>query len=244
MEEKYVEKRIVRACNCDMSGMWKPSAILETMQETAGEHVERLGMTRAYFAQRGVGWVLTRLRVEMERLPEIDEEICIETYPTAPRHLFAPRSHVFYDKKGDKIGCASGLWGVMDLTQRKLVMDGEIFDRIPRNNGMEMATGLPSSVRTLSGEGQKKRILAQYGDLDTNGHVNNTKYMEWCINALDVGVMKDWYIKAFDVNYYAEILQGSAIETNLTRAGERFSFEGYEGEKRHFGIAGTLCRRE
>ena len=34
--DSYMEKMVLRACNCDMGGLWRPGAVLETMQESAG----------------------------------------------------------------------------------------------------------------------------------------------------------------------------------------------------------------
>ena len=76
-----------------------------------------------------------------------------------------------------------------------------------------------------------------------NRHVNNTKYLDWCVNALGVDVMAENCITAFDVNYDAEILPGSVIRTELTRDGEKFSFCGFNGAKRHFSVGGTLAAR-
>lgn len=244
MQNIYTETRMIRTCSCDMSGVWKPAAILEAMQETAGVHSGLLRLSHDYFARRGIGWVLTRLKVEMQRLPHIDEEIRIETYPTPARHMFTPRTHIFYDAAGAEIGCANSLWAVMDLAERKMVKRDDVFGMIPPNTKLRVAAGMPVSVRALPGEVQQGRVLAQYTDLDTNRHVNNTKYMDWCCNALGLDVMRDFCVTAFDVNYDAEIRPGSELRTELTREGNRFVFCGFEGEKRHFAISGMLTERK
>ena len=39
--DSYMEKMVLRACNCDMGGLWRPGAVLETMQESM-ERVNRM----------------------------------------------------------------------------------------------------------------------------------------------------------------------------------------------------------
>ena len=128
MEKKYTEAFVLRTPDCDMCGQWRPSAILESMQETAGAHSALCNLDRDSMLSLGVVWVLSRLKVEMLRMPHVGEKITVETYPTPAKHLFFPRSHIFYDADGEKIGCANSLWVLMDINTRALTVRGEIAE--------------------------------------------------------------------------------------------------------------------
>lgn len=243
MSSVYTETLELRACSCDMSGAWKPSAILETMQETAGVHSRIFGLGRDVMDAMNIAWVLSRLTVRFDRVPVVGETITVETYPTPNRHMFFPRTHIFRDGTGVQVGCANSLWVLMDLTERKLTRSDEVLAHMPDNTGMAMLPGMPATVKPLSGEPVTGEVIPRYSELDMNRHVNNTKYLDWCVNALGVDVMAENCITAFDVNYDAEILPGSVIRTELTRDGEKFSFCGFDGAKRHFSVGGTLAAR-
>ena len=243
MSSVYTENLELRACHCDMCGTWKPSAILETMQETAGVHSRIFGLGREVMDAMNIAWVVSRLTVKFDRVPRINEKIVIETYPTPNRHMFYPRTHIFRDAEGAQIGCANSLWVLMDLTARKLTNSEEVLSRMPDNTGMAMLPGMPATVKPLGGEIAEGEIIPVYSELDMNRHVNNTKYLDWCANALGVDVMAENCITAFDVNYDAEILPGCVIRTELTREGDRFAFCGFDGAKRHFSVGGVLAAR-
>jgi len=243
MSSVYTETLELRACSCDMSGAWKPSAILETMQETAGVHSRIFGLGRDVMDAMNIAWVLSRLTVRFDRVPVVGETITVETYPTPNRHMFFPRTHIFRDGTGAQVGCANSLWVLMDLTERKLTRSDEVLAHMPDNTGMAMLPGMPATVKPLSGEPVTGEVIPRYSELDMNRHVNNTKYLDWCVNALGVDVMAENCITAFDVNYDAEILPGSVIRTELTRDGEKFAFCGFDGAKRHFSVGGTLAAR-
>ena len=243
MSSVYTETLELRACSCDMSGAWKPSAILETMQETAGVHSRIFGLGRDVMDAMNIAWVLSRLTVRFDRVPVVGETITVETYPTPNRHMFFPRTHIFRDGTGAQVGCANSLWVLMDLTERKLTRSDEVLAHMPDNTGMAMLPGMPATVKPLSGEPVTGEVIPRYSELDMNRHVNNTKYLDWCVNALGVDVMAENCITAFDVNYDAEILPGSVIRTELTRDSEKFSFCGFNGAKRHFSVGGTLAAR-
>lgn len=239
----YSENVELRSPGCDMCGAWRPGAILETMQETAGAHSAMLGLDRDEMARLGLGWVISRLKVEFDRVPQVGERIIVETYPTPNRHMFFPRSHIFRDVRGVQLGAAHTLWLVMDLETRRMVKSGEVLARIPENADMKPAAGMPGAVRTLEGEIKRSVIAPQFTDLDSNAHVNNCRYLDWCVNALGMEIMREKCVTGFEANYDAELRLGDELRTELTMQGDVFAFCGFSGEKRRFGISGRLGSR-
>lgn len=244
MTKLYTETLELRACSCDMFSAWTPSAILSTMQETAGVHSALLGLDRAQMDSMNLGWILTRLKVEFTRLPRVGEKLTIETWPTPNRHLFFPRSHVFRDESGVQIGCANSLWTTMNLTERRVAKSDFVISRMPDNRDLAPAAGMPATVKPLDGEPAVGAVISHFSDLDTNGHVNNTRYMDWCMNALGLELLRDRCLTAFDINFDSEIMPGCEIHTELTLAGDRFAFIGFDEDgRKHFSIGGALSPR-
>ena len=134
----YSEKMILRTCDCDVYGRWKPSAMMEAMQEIAISHCDSMGLGRGVTDALGVVWVLSRCRVEMKRLPAIGERYTIETYAMPIRHLFFPRAHVFRDEAGEVIGGAHGLWMLMDLETRNTVKHPDVAARMLIEGGVDL----------------------------------------------------------------------------------------------------------
>ena len=229
--------------DCDMYGQWKPSAILECMQETAGIHGTQLGCGRNLLDEFGLVWVISRVKVDMKRIPCYGETITVETYPTSPRLLFYPRSHLFRDASGEVLGTANSLWVLLDVNERKIVKSDEVTARMPDNRDLKPAAGMPATIRLMDGEKITQSLAPQFADCDLNQHVNNTRYLDWCQNALGLDVLRERLILSFDVNYDAEILPGSEVQTELTVSDDRFAFAGSIGEKQHFAVGGTLIRR-
>jgi len=239
----YKEEFVLRATHCDLTGQWKPTAILETMQEMAGTHAELLGVGRNALIEKNVVWVVTRAEVVMDRYPSMLERISIETFPMPNRRWFFPRYFVFRDDKGEKIGHAGTLWALLDLSTRKMAKPDEVSALMPDNSDLLAPFGLPATVAEVAGTVERGAYTPLYTDLDVNGHVNNTKYMDWCCNALGIDQMRENFLARFIVNYNTEIMPGQTIRTELHRLGEDFSFSGFEGDCRHFDVGGTLKPR-
>lgn len=230
----------VASYQTDINARLRPGAVLELMQEIAGVHAELLGVGRTHLLPRGLAWVLTRVEVRMDRYPASGETITVETFPMPNRRVFFPRYFIFRDADGQQIGCAGSLWAVLDIATRKMASATEIAALMPDNRDLTAPMGTPATVEEVSAAPLLADHLPVYTDLDMNGHVNNTRYLDWCCNALSVETMKTHTLTRFAVNYHQEILPGQTVRTELRRNANDFSFSGFEGDKRHFDVGGAL----
>lgn len=243
MLKVYKEELLIRTAQCDLNGQWRPSAILECMQETAGIHGEMIGVGRNALLEKNVVWVLTRIEVVMDRYPSIGERITVETFPMAVRRFFYPRYFIFRDEEGVEIGRAATLWALLDITTHRMASPAALNLQFPNNSDLTAPLGLPATVAELSAAAEDFDFSPVYTDMDVNGHVNNTKYMDWCCNALGVDTMRSHCLSRFAINYNMELLPGQAVHAELRRMGDDFSYCGFSGESRHFDIGGTLTQR-
>lgn len=240
MCKTYTQEFRIASYQADVSARIKPSAILEIMQEMAGAHAEMLDVGRSRLLSMNLAWVLTRVEVRMERYPLSGEVISVETFPMPNRRVFFPRYFIFRDAAGNQIGCAGSMWVVLDITTRKMANAAEIASLLPDNSDLTAPMGMPATVEEIPGEEQESFRSPVYTDLDMNGHVNNTRYLDWCCNELGIDTMRSATMKQFAVNFNQEILPGQEVRTALRREGDRFSFSGFEGDKRHFDVGGML----
>ena len=243
MQEVYRETLLLRSGMCDLLGAWRPGSILEVMQETAGEHSALFGLDRKIMDEMGICWVLSRVKVVLHRTPKVYEKIEVETYPLPQRHLFFPRVHVFRDAEGQQVGCGSALWVLMDKETRKITANATVSERLPKLAGKMNPAGMPATVRLPDGVSENGEVLPRFSELDLNRHVNNTRYLDWCQNALGLERLMDREIASFEVNYDAEVLPGTHVQTALALQEDYFAFGGFEGEKQLFAVGGILRSR-
>ncbi len=240
MCKTYSRRFTVASYLTDVNARIRPSAILELMQEMAGAHAEMLHVGRTALDPQHLAWVLTRLEVRMERYPLSGEEIEIETFPMPNRRVFFPRYFIFRDAAGNQIGCAGTMWVVLDVNTRKMADPSQIVPLMPDNRDLTAPFGMPAGVEDAPGEITEETRIPVYTDLDMNGHVNNTRYMDWACNALGVDALRTGTLRQFAVNFHQEILPGQEVRTILRKNGNAFSYSGFEGDKRHFDVGGVL----
>ncbi len=239
----YTETFRLLSRDCDLTASWRPGAILLAMQEAGGAHSELIGAGRNALALQNLAWVLTRIEVEMDRYPKAGESLALETFPAPVRRWFFPRYFIVRDERENEIGRAASLWVLLDLTTRRMVQPGSVAALMPDNSDLPAPLGLPGSVNEVSGTLEEGRFLPRYTDLDYNGHVNNTRYVDWACDALGIDTMSAYEPARFTVNYNMEILPGREVRTELRRLGPDFSFCGFVDGERHFDLGGHLRPR-
>ena len=152
MYKTYQEEFILRTCDCDFMGTWRPSAVMQTMQELAGVQSELLGCGRGALIQNNVVWVLCRSEIHMDKYPKIGDRITAGTFPTGNRRWFFPRYFVFRDERGEELGCAATLWALMDIQNRRMLPPGDVAKILPDNADLPVPIGLPATVDAVDGE--------------------------------------------------------------------------------------------
>ncbi len=243
MYKTYQEEFLLRTCDCDFTGSWRPSAVMQTMQELAGVHSELLGCGRSALIRRHIAWVLTRCEIHMEKYPEVGQRVTAETFPTANRRWFFPRYYFFRDEGGNNLGCAATLWVLLDLDSRHMLPPGDVARILPDNADLPVPIGLPATVDAVSGKEQLSWRRPQYFDLDVNGHVNNTRYADWACDALGVETMRKNCLETLIVNYDSEVLPDQEITLHTAVDGQQYRVAGYFEDKLHFEIGGRLKER-
>ena len=244
MYKTYEETFLLRTCNCDFRGTWRPSAIFEAMQEASGVHSHLLGCGRDALIRQGVIWVLSRVEVQMRKYPCVGERVTVETFPMCNKRWFFPRYFNFRNEQGGEIGCAASLWVLLDISTRKMAPPDRIANLIPDNSSLSAPMGLPSAVTDVEGEERQFFRTPVYTDLDVNNHVNNTRYIDWLCDALGYDVLQDKCLKTICANYDAEVRPDQSVALKLRRHMDTFSRSGFHEDKRHFGIGGSLADRE
>lgn len=242
MMKTYDESFTLLTRDCDLKGTWRPSSVLEAMQEAAGAHSLLLGCGRDELIKKDIVWVLSRSELHMDRYPRIGERVTIHTFPMPNRICFFPRYYIFTDEHGEMIGKAGTLWLLLDINTRKMLPPGDIARLIPDNRDLTIPMNLPASVGVLQGTEFISEYMPVYTDLDVNGHVNNTRYADWLCNALGIEEMSRSEPETIILNYHHEILPGQKITLRRIMKENRYTFSGIVNDAAAFEIGGTLRR--
>ena len=180
------------------------------MQEVAGNHFAELAMDYDALAQRGLFWAITRNKVQITRLPMRGESIRLETWPMPTTRVAYPRSVVAYDAWGKELFRSISIWVLMDLNTRNMILpsrSGIAVAGTLRGNELAVPGALPSKFLRNS----RSRTVC-FTDLDRNGHMNNTRYLDWIDDLLPSAFHEVHTFREFTVCYLSETREGQELE--------------------------------
>lgn len=181
-------------------------------QEVAYHHASELGLGYDDMKSRETTWVLSRMRIHMKRYPVWNERISLETWPSGAERLFALRDFRVRDSKSEIIGMASTAWLILDIDTHRLIRPKDMMEQFKLIIQDLQVFDKPLDKITMPGETKLlKQHQVEFSDLDIVGHVNNVRYMEWCIDAATTAENAEQDIREFEINFNHEALLGERI---------------------------------
>ena len=210
MEPIFEQDYRINDMYVDRYGRMKPAALLFLAQEVAGMHCNQLSLDYETLARQRLFWAVTRHRVQIKRMPERQEKIRVQTWPMPTTRVAYPRSMVAYDEGGNECFRSISIWVLMDLDTRHMILPGNSGISVVgtlRGGELPSPNGLVAKPLTST----RSRSVC-FTDLDRNGHMNNTRYMDWIDDLLPSAFHAQKVLKDFTVCYLSEAKEGQELQ--------------------------------
>ena len=236
MSQPYTVSFPLDMCAVDFTGRWQPGAVFRAMQEASSAHCASLHASYQELHALGLAWVLTRASLEMERYPTLGQTVTVSTWPTETRHAFFPR-HYTFALDGEEIGRATALYVLLDIETRKIATPARLTVPIPvcpRPAPLPM----PGNLTALEAPVRSASYTPVYTDLDMNGHVNNTRYVDWFMNQFPLEKHKREELARLLIHYHFEVRPEEPLRLELQEQGSLAAFHGISGDRPCFMLEG------
>ncbi|RDW17059.1 acyl-ACP thioesterase [Oceanobacillus arenosus] len=208
----FQKKYHVDPSNVDFTKSMKLSHLFSSFQDIASLASENQGFGIASLDREfGVSWILVKIRVDIIRYPQMDEEITMETWAQEPGKLEFERDFIVRDGQGEIIVNAVSTWVIMDTKERKLRRTDVISYHTPtaiEERAIDCKLGKLKHYGDL--ELAYKRVIG-YSDIDFNGHLNNSKYVDFIMDCFSLEAHKERGVQSIEVNFKNEALPGDCI---------------------------------
>lgn len=189
---------------CLPNGSLKYTDLCNILQLTAAAHSDVGGISFSDMQQFNQAWVLSRMRVEIKSLPKWRDTVTVKTWINTLENSRSVRALEMY-VNGSKIIGSETFWAVFNTEKRRpeaLALPYDHFELYPDIK----ATKTGFSKINFSPEKEmlfERRV--NLSDLDIVNHVNNVKYLEWCLDLVNVELLLQQKIKSFEMNFLKEL---------------------------------------
>jgi medium-chain acyl-[acyl-carrier-protein] hydrolase len=183
-------------------GKLSTSFMFYQMQEIAWEHANLLGFGYDKLKQDNQFWVLSRLRVKINRRPNWNEDFNLETWSRGTDGFYGYRDFNFTDNKGNNIIQATSSWLILNAGTRKIVRLNR-FSEFPEYS--ESVFGVNASkVKIPQSADHLKFTPVLFNEIDINQHFNTGRYLERIIDSYPFSFHKNNELAEFEVNFLKE----------------------------------------
>lgn len=229
---KYQTKIRLYNSYFDLNNRLTAKSILNIFQDVASIHGEELGVGYIPMLEKNLYWVLSRIKFDILKMPKINEEVIVETWPHVKGRIDFDRDIKILNEDGEVLVIGTTKWCVIDTINRmlqrtdKIEYTGEYCLDVNYEGRFDKIV-LPSEVVD-----EKFTYTVGFSDLDHNQHMNNTNYANLVVNAIT-----NKEISHFEINYISEcslldeIVISSLIDNNgeyvLGKVNEKIAFIAY-----------------
>lgn len=211
----YTKEYLVSNNDVDSKFQLKVSAIFRYFQDVALLATEKAKVDSMSLSEKSIDWVITRMAVEIKRLPKCNEVIYVHTYPGKDMAMLYPRYFFITDKDNNVIVRSSSIWALIDNNTRKVIVDREVISKLPEekhDDQLPLPEKIANPEETIFIETRK----IHYSDLDFNSHMNNVRYVELLMDTKDSEFYKNYRPSFIVLNYMKEIKEKESVSVSTS----------------------------
>lgn len=203
----YAIRERVRYSEADHTEHLTLTGVVNYFQDCSTFQSEDIGLGIDFLKSHQRGWVLSSWQIVVNRYPKIGEAIEVGTWPTSFQGLYGTRNFVMKDEEGEMLAYANSVWVFMDVKKGRPTKPAEEeiqAYRLEPELEMDYASRkitLPENWENLP------EFPVRKCQIDTNGHVNNSRYIEMAMEVLP----REQYLGQIRVEYKKSAVYGDII---------------------------------
>ena len=222
----------VRYSECGIDNKIKLPAIINYFQDCTTENSETIGVGHDYLVDRKRAWILNSWQVEILRRPQVRESIEVSTWATGFKGVFGPRDFCMKTAEGEELARAHSLWVYIDTESGRPIKPTdeeiavyEVGEPIPMEE-------VSRKIKVPEGAVELDTFPVHKYHIDTNRHVNNSKYIELACEALP----EDFEVKKLRVEYKKAAVLGDRMLLKRVIEEERIVAELCDEDRNTYAI--------
>ena len=191
--KRFTKEHTIKVYEVTCFGDLKLLGLFNILQEVASEHADSLGIGYQACCESGVAWVAASYRVDIKRLPKIEEKVIIETWIADCLVVTSQRCYRIKDTDGNVLIEGLTNWALIDTkTLRPVAITKSLKINPDEIDGEKLAFS-GEKIRLVPSEKIDcgSHFMSRFDEMDTNHHINNAIYPTWAAESLPA----DWQEK-------------------------------------------------
>jgi acyl-ACP thioesterase len=238
----FTQTHLCNTYEVDFKKELRPNNIFMLLQEAATRAANALGVGQDNLDPYHTAWVLSRVQVNIKRIPTEFENVRINTWPIKPMFTFHPRNFEVLSENNEVLMEANTIWTLLDLKERNISNIDIHKLGFPTDLEEKSILPLPKKIDVSKVE-YKKVYYPLYSDLDINNHVNNTRYVAWMMDMLSLSEIEEIRVTSITTNYIHELKYNDEVHLGYYKDENSYTFAFKKDEEVCFSAKVEFERR-
>jgi acyl-ACP thioesterase len=185
-------------------------AILDMFQDVAGIHADEVGIGALELEERGLFWIVSKLRLRIFRRPLVEEPLDAVTWIQPAERVTCERDWSI-SSGGETLAYVRSIWATLRRDNGK---PGHMADFYPDSDfGIERPDDEPFT--RMSKNFDDAELLGEYKirsvDIDRGGHMNNVNYVRAMLGCFTCAQLVEMDIRELDMQFLQRCYEGDTI---------------------------------
>ena len=215
----YSKEYFLTAGECDAEGRMPLTLLTSRIIESATCHANSLGIGYADLIKLDLAWVLSRVSIEIDDLPGINDTYIMNTWIESTNRLFSERCFTVTAPDGRVYINARTTWAAISISTRRAANPGILGEVMFPDDAPSCPVEPARRTPILPDDAEESQYTFRYCDIDFNRHVNTVRYINLILDCWDL----DWYdrhdIVRFDIAFHHECHFGETVAVRTSTDG-------------------------
>ena len=228
MNNSYKIDYKVKYSEVDSDYKMRLDHIVTHFQDITGLHSDEMEIDgKTLLEKSNAFWVLTKLKMKIHRLPEFDETLEIETWPTVAKGVRFGRDYRI-SKDGIPLISGTSDWCTLDFDTRKprRVDTIHYLHIMPHREDRSDAGEILRIRETVEDAEINHKYRSSFVDIDTNKHTNNIAYLRMILNCFSPEEFNELQLDELQVSFLSQTFHGDEITVYKKKTDYGFYIEG------------------
>lgn len=222
MAEMFKMKHQVKYYEADVTGKLSLPMIFNLAVLSSTMQSIELNVGPDFTHAQGLGWIILQEVLTIKRRPNDGEEIILQTLAREFNPYFAKRLYQITDLDGNVLVNIEALYAMVDMEKRKMArIPQEMVDAYQSERVKKITRDVePAKFAEDDQANRVQKYAVRFLDIDSNRHVNNSKYADWMQDVLDPAYVLEHEPVAMNIKFEQEVRLGDMVQSEVKFAND------------------------
>lgn len=191
--------------------------------------------------EQNLFWVLRQFTIELVQPMKWKECGEVITWPKDQHKILYLRDFLMRNNENEVIAKATSGWLAIDLeSKRPKVLKNDMLEVFTKLKDQHALPDPPEKLFPVK-EGESSELITTYFDIDLNGHVTSSRYIDWMMDTFSIDFHKNNFPKTLSINYLKETMVNEKIQIRKQKINEStYLFEGFNIDRNVSAFLGKI----